>query len=475
MNEPRFASGHRPHSLSFHSDNPTHSDHRSSIMTPIPSARFALALGLALSLAVTPVRNFASDQIPGAPQKKPILIQNATVHTVSSGTLANTSLLLQGGKIVQIGAGLPTADNYEVIDATGKHVYPGLIDSFSAVGLVEIDSIRASIDNAEVGDLNPNVRAAVAVNPDSEAIPVARANGVLSSVIGPTGGLVSGRAAFLMLDGWTWEDMTLQDDLAMMVTWPRWGNPRRGPREAAPAEADAASENRLAPLHALIRETRAYAAAKAADPSLQTDLRLEAMIPVVEGKQPMMVTANTIKQIQTAIAFCQQHGLQLILFGAADAPHCASLIREAKIPVVLNAVYRLPARRDSAYDSAYTLPAELKAAGIPFSISTGGQFGSSGLRNLPYHAATAIGFGLTPEDALRAITLSPAEIFGVANRVGSIDLGKDATLFIADGDILDTPTHVVQAWIQGRPIDLSSKHTDLYEKYQTKYEQLQQK
>jgi len=411
----------------------------------------------------------ASDQIPGGPQKQPILIRNATLHTISSGTLPNASLLIRDGKIAEIGATISEAEGYEVIDVGGKHVYPGLIDSYSNIGLVEIDSLRASIDTTETGTLNPNVRAAVAVNPDSEAIPVARANGVLMALAAPSGGLISGRAAMLLMDGWTWEDMTLQADSAMMIAWPRWDARGRGPRGEEARESE--ESDRLGPLHTILRETRAYATAKATDPSIETDLRLEAMIPVVDGRMPIMVTANSIKQIQSAVAFAKQQGLQLILYGGADAMQCVDLLKEAKVPVVVSSVYRTPPRRDAAYDSAYALPGQLKAAGIPFSIASEGRFGSSGLRNLPYNAATAIGFGLSPDDAIRSITLSAAEIFGIADRVGSLDVGKDATLLICDGDILDTPTQIERAWIQGRKVDLSSKHTRLYDKYKAKYEQ----
>lgn len=445
---------------------------------------YALVLGVTASVtmmvaAPASPSALATDQIPGAPQKRPILIQNGTVHTVSHGTLPNTSVLLRDGKIAEIGPGLPVGENYEVVDATNLHVYPGLIDSFSSLGLVEIDSIRASIDNAETGDLNPNVRAVAAINPDSESIPVGRANGVLASVIGPAGGLVSGRAAMIHLDGWTWEDMTVKPDLAMVINWPRFGGGfggRRGgpPRDAA-ADADANAAERLAPLHQLVRETKAYAAAKSADPTLPVDLRLEALVPVVEGKMPWLVFANSIKQIQTAVAFTQQYGMKMILIGGADAMHCAGLLKEARVPVVLTGVYRLPNRRDSAYDSAYTLPAELKAAGVPFSFTSGGQFGASFVRNLPNQAGAAVAFGLSQEDALRSITLSAAEIFGVADRMGSLDVGKDGTLFLANGDILETPTQVTKAWIQGRTVDLSSKHTKLYDKYRAKYQQLQSK
>lgn len=468
--------------ITHHQSIHNRTEHQTQLMNrPAPLIRpIALPLFLLGTLCiawnVSSSSSIASDQVPGAKQKNPVLIKNATVHTVTQGTLPNTSILVKEGKIAEIGPNIQSPENTEVIDATGQHAYPGLMDSFSAIGLVEIDSIRASIDNTEMGSINSNVRAAVAVNPDSEAIPVARANGVLFSMVGPTGGLVSGRAALLQMDGWTWEDMTLRADVGMMVNWPRFGGGggggRGGRRQAAEAtDGDADSADRLAPLHALFRETRAYAAAKAADPNLPTDLRLEAMIPVAEGRLPMIVNANTAKQIQTAIAFSKQHSLKLILMGANDALHCAALIREAKVPVIVSGVYRLPSRRDAPYDSAYTFPSQLRAAGIQFSIASDGRFGASGVRNLPYHASTAAGFGLSPDDAIRAITLSPAEIFGVADRVGSIDAGKDATLFLCNGDILETPTQVTKAWIQGRKVDLSSKHTQLYEKYKTKYEQ----
>ena len=414
----------------------------------------------------------ASDQIPGAPQKRPIIIRNATVHTVSGETIQNGCVLFKDGKITEIGVNLSFPGDAETIEAKGQHVYPGLMDSYSQIGLVEIDSIKASIDTTEIGNLNPNVRAAVAFNPDSEAIPVARANGVLISVIAPNGGLISGRAAVMVLDGWTWEGMTLLPDAAMAASWPRFASAPRG-RRGGDAEAAPTSDNdRLGPLHDLMREVKAYGLARSKAPKEQPiDLRLEAMLPIVERKTPMLVQANTTKQIQTAIAFSKQYNLKLILIGGADSMQCANLVKEAKVPVVVASVYRLPSRHDAAYDAAYTLPAQLQEAGIPFSIASDGRFGASGVRNLPYHAATAAAFGLTEEQALRSITLSPAEIFGVSDRIGSITVGKDATLIITDGNILETPTQVLKAYVQGRQVDLSSKHTQLNDKYKAKYAQ----
>ena len=414
----------------------------------------------------------ASDQIPGGPQKRPIIIRNATVHTISGETIQNGSILFKDGKISEIGINIPFPGDAEIIEAKGQHVYPGLMESHSSIGLVEIDSIRASIDTTEIGNLNPNVRAAVAFNPDSEAIPVARANGVLIAVTAPNGGLISGRAAVMILDGWTWEGMTLLPDAAMTASWPRFAAAPRG-RRSSEAEAAATTDNdRLGPLHELIREVKAYSLARTKTPKDQPiDLRLDSMIPVVEGKTPMLVQANTTKQIQTAIAFAKQYQLKMILLGGADAMQCANLVKEAKVPVVVSGVYRLPSRHDAAYDAAYTLPSQLQEAGIQFSIASDGRFGASGLRNLPYHAATAAAFGLTEDQAIRSITLSPAEIFGVSERVGSLTVGKDATLIVTDGNILETPTQVLKAYIQGRQVDLTSKHTSLNEKYKAKYKQ----
>jgi imidazolonepropionase-like amidohydrolase len=435
------------------------------------SGRTILALSTWAWLATILI---ASDQIPGGPQKRPIIIRNAIVHTVSGETIQNGCVLFKDGKITEIGINLSFPGDAEVVDGKSQHVYPGLMDSYSSIGLVEIDSIRASMDATEIGSLNPNVRAAVAFNPDSEAIPVARANGVLTAVTVPNGGLISGRAAVMVLDGWTWEGMTLLPDAAMAASWPRFSASTRGRRgSGGDADAAAATESdRLGPFHQLIREVKAYGLARSQAPDVQPiDLRLNAMLPVVNGKMPMLVQANSTKQIQTAIAFAKQYNLKLILLGGADAMQCANLIKEANVPVVLSGIYRLPSRHDDAYDSAYTLPARLQEAGILFSIASDGRFGASGLRNLPYHAATAAAFGLTEDQAVRSITLSPAEIFGVSDRIGSLAVGKDATLIVTDGNILETPTQVVRAYIQGRMVDLSSKHTQLNEKYKAKYNQ----
>lgn len=393
----------------------------------------------------------SSDQIPGSKQQKPIVITNAVVHTVSGNILQSAAVVIRDGKIAELGTNVTIPSDATRIDATGAHVYPGLIDPQSNIGLTEIDSVRATVDSRETGMINPNVRAAAAVNPDSELIPVARANGVLLAVSAPDGGMISGRSALMMMDGWTWEDMTLQADVGMQVTWP-------------------SSESELKLLEATMDEATRYHVAMQSGSRPKFDARLAALMPVLERKIPIVVTAYRAPQIRSAVAFAKQRQLKLVIFGGYEALECRELLLVEKVPVIVAGVYRLPTRRDLPYDDAYTLPQRLHQAGIPFCIATSGRFGGSTLRNLPYHAATAAAHGLDPALALRSITLSTAEILGVDNRVGSLAPGLDATLFIADGDILETPTQVTHAFVQGRPVDLNSRHTQLYKKYRAKYE-----
>lgn len=432
-----------------------------------PQRRIQLSIILLFATFIVATREkvIGSDQIPGTPQKKPIAIVGAVVHTVSDETIENGSVLLVDGKIAAVGKGISIPSEAERIDAAGKHVYPGFIDAHTPMGLIEIESVRATIDNRETGNINPNVRAALAFNPDSELIPVARANGLLLAVSAPSGGLISGRSSLMMMDGWTWEDMTLKADTGMHINWPRVPAPnssRTGP----------ASGSDLKLLDEVFDQAQRYRNARKSDTNTASDARLEALGLVLEKKIPVVASATTLAQIQSAVAFAKKWELRLIIYGGYDATACADLLVREKVPVILAGVYRLPIRSSDAYDAAYTLPQRLKEAKIQFCISSAGRFGASNLRNLPYHAATAAAYGLSESDALRAITLSPAEILGAADRVGSISAGKDATLFIADGNILEPPTQVTHAFIQGRKVDLNNRHLQLYRKYSEKYERL---
>jgi len=326
------------------------------------------------------------------------------------------------------------------------------------------------VDDKETGQLNPNVRAEVAVNPDSEIIPTTRSNGVLLTLTSPSGGLISGRSAVIQLDGWTWEDMLIKSNVGMHVQWPNMAPVSDWWVEKSAKEQIKQRDESLRSLEQLIRDVRAYRTARQVIRQQPLDLRWEAMLAVIAGDLPLIVTADDVQQIQAAVAFAQRHQLKIIIRGGYDAERCAPLLRRHKIPVIIGGTYRLPKRRGDAFDAAYTLPERLRKAGVEYCISSGGLFGASNVRNLPYHAATAVAYGLAEDEALKAITLFPAQILGVDKQVGSLEPGKHATLFVSDGSPLLTETQVEAAFIQGRVVDLRDRHKMLYKKYQMKYQ-----
>ncbi len=411
-----------------------------------------------------------SPEIPGPPQTTPIALVGATVHPVSGPAIEDATVVFDQGKIVAVGKQVTVPAGAQVIRLSGKHVYPALFDPYTNLGLVEISSVRATLDYRETGSMNPNVQAQVAVNPDSEAIPVTRSNGVLLALTAPTGGRISGKSCVLQLDGWTWEDLTLAADVGMHVQWP-FLQPVSGwwPEDEAPRRRFRGGDggpNDIRELEQLFDQARNYRQARQHNAAEHpADARLEALLPVLDGKLPLIIDADRADQIQSAVAFCQRQQVRMVLLGGYDAPHCAVLLKQHKIPVIISSVYRNPSRRDDDYDASYSLAERLRQAGIAFCISGSSRVAASNVRNLPYHAATAAAYGLPRDEALKAITLYPAQILGVADRVGSLEAGKDATLIVTDGDPLETPTQVEAAYIQGRQVELNDRHKRLYRKY----------
>ena len=429
--------------------------------------RLATLFLLLATSFIFPATGWASPEVPGPAQKQPIALVGGTVHPVHGGEIVGGTVLFDQGKIVAVGKDVAIPENAQRVDVTGKHVYPGLFDAYTDMGLVEINSIRATVDNAEGGAINSNVKSWVAVNPDSEIIPVTRSNGVLLTLSAPVGGLIAGRSAVLQLDGWSYEDLTVRSEIGMHVNWPSMNADRR---ERGGPQPPASRDSPLKPLRDFWDKARAYQQARAADPTRHAvDARLEAMIPVLDRRLPLIVTADGMRQIQSAVAFSIEHHVRLILHGGYDAADCADLLKQHDVPVIISGTYRLPMRDSDPYDSAYTLPERLRKAGVRYCIASAGKFGASGVRNLPYHAATAVAFGLPADEALKAITLYPAQILGVADRVGSLEPGKDATVFVSSGDPLDTATQVEMVYIQGRLVELNDRHKRLWKKYEEKY------
>ena len=432
----------------------------------------------------------------GAPQLRPVVLKNAILHTIDRGTIVGGTLWFDGGVIRGVHAAgeepqLPSGSDPLVVDAAQRHVFPGMIAACSQLGLVEIGMVRQTVDTDELGDLSPEALAAVAVNPDSAAIPVARSAGVLAAGVFPAGGLVPGRASVIQLDGWTTADMTVRRDAGPIVSWPaRPEGPRRGmrggrrgtppgaqpgtppgapPGEAAPAgDPEQAVKDQRKAIDEAFRRARAWLDSAKADPTTAPDLRCQALLPALRGETPVFVLADELEQIESALAWARDLGLHAVLVGGRDAALCADLLAHDRVPVIVTGVHRLPRRDDSDYDQPFALPGLLAKLGVRFCIATGESFAHE--RNLPFHAATAAAFGLDREAALRAITQDAAEILGVGDRLGTLTVGKDATLFVADGNPLDLPTHVERAWIQGREVDLRNKQTELARKYRAKYQ-----
>ena len=425
------------------------------------------------SLLIVHCSLYASDPVPAAKQNHPIALMGGTIHPVSGPEISNGTILFENGKITGIGTTIALPANAEKIDVAGKHVYPGLINANSTVGLTEISAVRATNDFAETGTINPNVRSEIAVNPESELIPTTRANGVIIAHVLPQGHLIAGRSSAIMLDGWTQEDVILKAPAGLVVYWPRMTITRlaRQPEEDQKKERD----RQLKELRDAFGDARAYMNAKKAEaakgiPYHAADMRWEAMMPVLERKIPVFVYAAEIQQIEAAVRWAKDENVRLVIVGGRDSWRAADLLKANGVAVIVGPTLDEPTRRWEAYDDAFAVAAKLYAAGVTFAISGEGE--AMGERNTPYHAAMAAAYGLPKEEALKAVTLYAAKILDVDANVGSLAVGKDASLIVTNGDPLEITTNVQLEFIQGKKIDLRSRHTLLYNKYQEKYRQL---
>jgi imidazolonepropionase-like amidohydrolase len=427
----------------------------------------------ALLFAALPL--LAQSTIPNNPGRKgTFAIRNATIYPVTSAPIANGTIVFANGVITAIGANASVPAGATVIDGSGLSVYPGLIDSGTNIGLVEIDSVAGTVDTAELGDMNPNARAAVAINPHTEVVPVTRVNGITNVVVVPEGGIISGESALVQLAGWTPKEMVVKAPLAMHFRFPRLragGFGDQAQDEEAEKERRKAYTRDVDRLRDLLRDAQAYgraAAARSSDARVQRferDLILEALVPVVEGRVPVILHANLARDIRAALKFADEFKLKVILSGAQDVAQVIPDLKQRNIPVILGPILALPPREDDPYDLLFTNAKALHDAGIRFSIQSSDAHNA---RNLPYHAAACAAFGLPKDEALKAITIYPAQIFGVADRLGSLEVGKAANVIVTDGDPLEIRTNVRRVFIAGEDIPMDSRHTLLYDKFRNR-------
>jgi len=401
-----------------------------------------------------------------------LLIRDATVHTLAGEPIRNGDVLIQDGLIVGVAERLRAPRGAVIVDAKGKHLYPGLFDAYTPIGLNEISAVGVTSDQVEKGDFHPELDAAIAVNPDSTHIAVTRSNGVTHALTTMSGGVISGRASIIQLDGWTWEEMALERHGPLVLHFPRIRLNRDDEERDTFTKAKKIYEREVAEIVEWLEAARHYARVAAeADADFQPNPQLTSLAPAANGEEPVMIVAAREREIRNAVAFAEEQGIEMILVGGAEAFKAKELLAEKSIPVILGPTQSLPLDEDADYDRVFTQPGELQAAGVRFAISSSAPMRSrSGAsypksRSLPYEAAGAVPFGLDRDEALKSITLYPAQILGMGDRLGTIEEGKIANLMLTDGDPLEIATQVEKLFIQGEEVSTANKHRDLYERY----------
>ncbi len=438
----------------------------------IRGLRYALLLGAA---ALAPLAT-ASAQLgsynPEPGPRETIAIRGAHIVPVVGDEIAQGTIVFSDGKIVAVGANVTVPGDARVIDGTGLSVYPGMMDAGTQMGLVEIEQgANATVDNSETGNWNPNAQAIWGIDPHSAHIGVTRVVGITHVISRPSGGILSGQAALINLAGYTAPAMAVVPRIATVIQLPGSGRGggRFGGRGGGAAEAEAGGMSPLDSLRMILDDARAYQKAMtayAADSSLPrptTDRILAALVPAVSGEMPVIFPAQSESQIREAVRFAESEKLDPIILGARDAWRMTEYLVEHDVPVIYSNTLGFPTRDDDGYDAAYAAPSKLRAGGVTFAIASGEP--NPDVRNLPYHAGMAAAFGLSKADALKAVTLWPAEIFGVADKLGSLEPGKIANIVVTDGDILEARTSTRYLFIDGRNVPLDTKHSRLYEQF----------
>jgi imidazolonepropionase-like amidohydrolase len=424
---------------------------------------------LVIALLIIILAPFASAQ---AKPDKVIAITNVRIIPVVGAEIPKGTIVVKDGLIAGIGADIAVPAGAEVVDAAGLRAYPGMIDGYSSLGLVEISGVSATVDNRETGRINPQARALEAIRYDSMHIPIARSNGITAAVVAPSGGLISGVSCLVKLDGRTNREMAVEGAAAMQIELPGLRTGRGGfggGRGAAQVRAD--GPTLLAELKGLFGAARAYE--KRRDAAARNKLlalpefneTYEALLPLLKGEMPAMISVHSERDIRAAIQFVREEGLKAVFYGVEQGFKAADELAKAGIPVVLGSLYDMPPVWEDGYDALFRNPGILAKAGVKIAFSSSS---ASVAKDLPYHAAKAAAFGLDKAEALKAVTINTAEIFGVADKMGSLEKGKAANIVLADDDILELRTNIKKVYIDGRETDLSNRYTELLKKFEKK-------
>ena len=429
--------------------------------------RFLAVAIAATSLVPASARAQLGSYNPRPSARGTFAIRNGHIFPVSGPDIANGTVVIRDGKIAAVGANVTVPAGATVIDATGLNVYPGMMETVNSTGLAEItEGANATVDNSEVGRMNPNVQAFFGFDPHSAYVGTDRFTGITHVVTAPAGGLISGQAALMNLAGDTPPQMAVSPRIAMVINLPGGGRGGRGGGGAATAGPTSTA---LDSIKQMFRDADAYGKAMDAydkDKTLPRPVRdvvLASMVPVVRGQMPVMIPAESQADIRAAVAFAEEMKVTPIIVGARDAYRMTDYLKQHNVGVLFTGVLSLPSREDDPYDINYSAPAKLAAAGIRFAIADGEP--NPDIRNLPFVAGMASAFGLSREDALKSVTLWPAQIFGVGDKLGSIEVGKIANIVVSDGDLLEPKTNTKFLFIDGRQVPLGNKATTLYNEF----------
>ena len=406
---------------------------------------------------------------PAPAQTKAVMITGATIHVGNGQTIDNGTVAFDNGKLTYVGAasGAPTDQSkFDVINASGKHVYPGFIVMNSVLGLQEVSSFRATIDSRETGDFNPNVRSQISFNTDSEIIPTYRFNGILLAEVAPTGGVISGTSSVMTCEGWNWEDATHTKDVAVHLNWPGIQS-RRFDFETFSVinEANANYSKNVEEINNFFNDAIAYSKAS----TKTANLKMDAMQGLLTGNQTLIIHCGGAKEIIESVMFAKSKGVaRIAVYAESAALKVASFLKENNIPVILPGVHNLPNRADDNVDAPFALPGLLSKAGIMVAMAHEEDLARG--RNLPFYMGTAVAYGMDKEEALKAITINPAKILGIDKVTGTIEVGKNATLFISDGDPMDMRGNKIsESFIVGKRTILNNKQQELYNRFSKKY------
>jgi imidazolonepropionase-like amidohydrolase len=396
------------------------------------------------------------------------LIKNATILPVEGEPLENADLLIEKGKIAAMGDEIPAPDGTKIIDASGMFVYPGFIDAYTHLGLTEVAAITSTVDTREMGKENPELKVAWAINPHSVHFKTSRINGTTSALIAPSGGTYPGMSALVKMDGWTIDEMLVKEVATSFINFPMSPRPSRGARVGPQAQTQMDVTAKLVEkIQEYLQEVRHYLKLRkqgAEDPNISAqDLnpKYEALAPVLDGTLPVIISVEKAKDIELAIKFVQEEKIKAIFRGCVHGYKVADKIKESGIPVIIDNLYTGPLEPEDGYDAPFRNAGELVKAGVQICFSTG--YDPALGKDLTYHAARAVAFGLDRDEAIKALTINPARIFGIDDRVGSLEIGKDADLFITTGDPLDLRSEVKHLFINGKDMDLGNWWETLYD------------